>query len=60
MPGKGSIKPLRLKPLGEVRSWRVPGFPNHLIYYRVEPGGIEVLAILFGGRNVRRILKKRG
>jgi len=58
-PGKGSIKPVRIKRFGEIRTWRVPGFPNHLIHYRVMPDGIEVLAVLHGAQNVARVLRRR-
>ncbi len=46
MPGKGSIKRFRSRALSDVRTWRVPGFPNHLICYRCISDGIEVLAII--------------
>jgi toxin ParE1/3/4 len=59
MPGKGSLKAFRHPKLTDVRTWRVPGFPNFLIYYRPMDDGIEVLAIVHGAREVRRMLHDR-
>ena len=41
----------------DLRSWPVKGFDVIRIYYLVVPGGIRVVRILHGGRNVRQILK---
>jgi toxin ParE1/3/4 len=59
MPGKGIIKRFRAAALSGVRTWRVPGFPNHLICYRPLDDGIEVLAIIHGARDLRRSLIDR-
>ncbi len=48
MPGIGSPKQFgKTGPKG-VRSWAVPGFPNHLIYYQVHAEAVIVLAVLHG------------
>lgn len=39
MPGMGSIKNFRDPALFEVRSWRVEGFRNYLIYYLIANDG---------------------
>lgn len=57
MPGIGSPKSFRRPTLVGVRSWAVPGFPNHLIYYQTKDDAIVVLAVLHGARNVRMVLK---
>jgi plasmid stabilization system protein ParE len=59
MPGKGSPKTYPRSRIVGVRSWPVPGFPNHLIYYQTKPDAVIVLAVLHGARNVRAILKDR-
>jgi plasmid stabilization system protein ParE len=59
MPGVGSPKLFRNKRLAGIRSWAVPGFPNHLILYRVAPGGIEVFAVTHGSRRLASLLGKR-
>ena len=59
MPGKGSPKTFARSRVTGVRSWSVPGFPNHLIYYLTHPDAIVVLAVLHGARNVRAVLKGR-
>jgi toxin ParE1/3/4 len=40
--------------LAGLRVWRVGGFPNHLIFYRVDDG-VEVVRILHGVRDIDRI-----
>ena len=59
MPGMGSPKDFSDPSLAGVRSWRVKGFPNHLIYYIRRDEGIDVLAVMHGSRNVEPWLKRR-
>jgi toxin ParE1/3/4 len=54
MPGKGSPKQLRSRRLKGLRSWSVPGFRKMLIFYRIVPDGIDVLAIVHGARDLVR------
>ena len=35
-----------------VRTWRVPGFRNHLIFYRPISAGVEILRVLHGARDI--------
>ena len=37
-----------------LRSWKVDGFPNHLIFYREIPedGGVEVVRVVHGARDL--------
>jgi len=58
-PGIGSPKPYRAKKLAGMRSWWVKGFPKHLILYKLVEGGILVVAIVHGARNIPRILRDR-
>ena len=50
-PGIGSPKHFARSRIVGVRSWAVPGFPNHLIYYKVHPDAIVVLAVLHGAQD---------
>jgi toxin ParE1/3/4 len=43
--------------LASLRVWPIVGFPNHLIFYRPIDGGIEVIRVLHGARDVDRVLK---
>jgi plasmid stabilization system protein ParE len=38
--------------LKDIRSWRVSGFDNYLIFYRPVPGGVQVLHVYHGARNI--------
>ena len=39
-----------------IRVWRVSGFGNHLAFYRPIEGGIEILRVLHGARDIGRVL----
>lgn len=41
-----------------LRRWRVPGFENHLIFYRVTEEAIEVIRVLHGARDIEAILSE--
>jgi len=58
-PGAGGLKHFRGKALSGIRSWSVSGFPNHLIYYRILQGVVEILAISQGARGMARVLRSR-
>lgn len=59
MPGAGSLKSFPDPALAGVRSWRVRGFPNYLIYYLAVAEGIDVLAIMHGSRDIETWLRDR-
>ena len=52
-------RPRTFKQVAGVRSWGVPGFKNHLIFYRVKGETVDVLAVLEGHRNFAAVLKNR-
>ena len=59
-PGKGSRKFAEGLELSGLRSYGVDGFPNHLIFYRVEPENVlQVLAVIRGARDWVRLLRRR-
>jgi plasmid stabilization system protein ParE len=39
--------------------WTIPSYPNYFIVYRPETVPVQVVAVLHGKRNIRRILKNR-
>jgi toxin ParE1/3/4 len=56
MPGIGAgIEGLPAR-LAGTRCLSVDGFPNHLVFYRETPEGIEVLRILHAARNLTTAL----
>lgn len=59
MPGMGSLKQFRSRPMRDIRSWAVPGFRNHLIYYRIHSDAVIVLGVMHGAREVSKELRSR-
>ena len=59
MPGMGAIREVRKPALQGLRSWPIRHYENYLIFYRpLKEGGIEVLHVLHGARNVERIVER--
>ena len=52
MPGMGRRYETDNARLQDLRVWPVKGFPNHLIFYRATPNGIEVVHVLHGARDL--------
>jgi len=46
--------------LAGLRSWPVPGFEKHLIFYRVEEDWIEVVRVVHGARDLSLALENGG
>jgi len=42
-----------------LRFWTLTRYPNYTIVYRPETAPLQVVAVLHGKRNIRRILKRR-
>ena len=42
-----------------IRSFRVPGFPNYLIFYLPMQSEVQVLAVLHGARDLGKALEDR-
>lgn len=47
-PGKGRLRGFRARGLKNVRSWRVNGFENYLIFYRLAGERLEILRVKHG------------
>ena len=57
MPGLGSPYPTTNPDLHDLRTWPVRGFRKHLVFYVPTSEGIEVIRLLHGSRDTRRILE---
>jgi antitoxin ParD1/3/4 len=56
-PLRGHSRPdLTTRP---VRFWTLTRYPNYTIVYRPETAPLQIIAVLHGKRNIRRILKDR-
>ena len=42
-----------------VRFWTLTRYPNYTVVYRPETSPLQVVAVLLGKRNLRRMLKER-
>ena len=56
-PGMGTLRRTRGRLKG-LRSWPMSRFDSYLVFYLPIPGGIEVVRVLHGARNVDRELRK--
>ena len=58
-PGLGRPRSFGHSRLQNLRSWKVDGFPNHLIFYRPLPHqpGVEILRVLHGARNLETLFE---
>lgn len=55
-PGIGRLRSFSL---AGVRSWAVPGFPNHLIFCLPTQVEVQILAVLHGARDLSGALQGR-
>ena len=60
MPGIGTLWGSERPALDAVRFFPVTRFRNHLIFYRQVEGGIEVVRVLHGARELPAILEAEG
>jgi plasmid stabilization system protein ParE len=53
-PGLGRPRSFSHSRLQNLHSWKIDGFPSHLIFYRPLPDrtGVEILRILHGARDL--------
>jgi toxin ParE1/3/4 len=57
-PLKGRQRKFRGQDLKRIRSWRVDGFENYLIFYRFAEMRLEILRIKHGALNFPRALRR--
>jgi len=51
-PGLGTLRRFRNPRIQGVRSWRVSGFDNYLIFYRGVHDDVQILHVYHGARNI--------
>lgn len=56
-PGLGPKREFGNPRLKDIRSWPITGFRNHLIFYRPIEGGIQVIRVLYGARDIETIFE---
>ncbi|HWB61510.1 MAG TPA: type II toxin-antitoxin system RelE/ParE family toxin [Chthoniobacteraceae bacterium] len=54
-PGLGRLRKFRNPKLKDIRSSRVSGFDNYLIFYRPISNGIQVLHVYHGARDIEAL-----
>ena len=58
-PGLGRSWRVRNPKLRNMRSWRITGFDNYLIFYRGVAAGIQVHHVYHGARDIEALLGKK-
>ena len=58
-PGLGRRRRFRSPRLSDVRSWRISGFENYLIFYRGVAGGIQVNHVYHGARDIDALFAEK-
>jgi toxin ParE1/3/4 len=46
--------------LAELRKRSVLGFPNHLVFYRIDADMVEIVRVLHGARDIPAVLEDMG
>ena len=55
----GRPRRFRNPKLRDVRSWRITGFENYVIFYRSVAGGIQVNHVYHGARNIEALFSEK-
>jgi len=58
VPGMGRPRRFRHSRLRDLRSFRVSGFDDYLIFYSPIPDGIEVYHVYYGARDLERLFEE--
>lgn len=58
MPQLGRLV-TKIKTSEQLRMWLLPAFRNYLIFYRELPDAVEIVRVLHGARDIKRILESR-
>lgn len=57
-PGCGVVYPTRNAQLHGVRMFPVDGYPNYLVFYRIEAATVRVLYVVHGARHLPRLFRR--
>ena len=57
-PLMGRLRKFRGRDLKNIRSWRVAGFENYLIFYRFTGARLEILRVKHGAMDFPKALRK--
>ena len=55
MPDIGTIRRYNNPALADLRFWPIPRFRRYLIFYLPAPGGVEIVRVLHGARDMTTI-----
>jgi plasmid stabilization system protein ParE len=58
MPGMGAARDYRNPRLAGLRMIPVPGFDNFLVFYLVTPRTVDIVRVLHGARDTRKIFSR--
>ena len=58
-PGLGRPQKFRNPKLKGIRTWRVSGYNNYLIFYRPIPDGIQVLHVYHGAQDIEALFGEK-
>lgn len=58
-PSLGKLRRFRNPKLHDVRSWRIKGFENYLIFYRSVADGVQVNHVYHGARDIEALLGEK-
>jgi len=58
-PALGKLRRFRSPRLKDVRSWRITGFENYLIFYRGIADGIQVNHVYHGARDIEALFDEK-
>lgn len=59
-PEVGTRSLHRNRGLEGLRRWRVPGFENYLVFYRLVDDWVEIVRVLHGARDIDALLEAEG
>jgi len=58
-PESGMVYPTNNPRLKIVRMLPVKGFPNYLVFFRIDPDAVRILYVIHGARNLRQLFGKQ-
>ncbi len=59
-PGMGTVYEVSKPELQGLRKWRVKKFDKYIIFYRYSDDLVEIIRIIYAGRDISAILEDKG